>query len=106
VGRANASTNGGSEELKPGQELEVTLEGNATTGYLWDVSAIDETILRQVGAPRIIPAGSADGAGGQFVFRFAAVVAGQARLELVYRRPWEKDVAPADTFAIQVKVTG
>jgi len=106
VVRIDASSEDGSVELMPGQELELTLEGNATTGYLWEVNAVDAAVLRPLGAPRINPAGDADGAGGQFIFRFAAVAAGQARLELIYHRPWEKDMAPSDSFAVQVNVTG
>jgi predicted secreted protein len=104
--RIDSSYNGGSVELQPGQELEVTLEGNATTGYLWEIGSVDATILRPVGVPQINPSSDADGAGGWFVFRFAGVAPGATKLELVYHRPWEKDVPPSETFSVRVVVKG
>jgi len=44
------------------------------------------------------------GLGGQVRFIFNATKAGSTTLELVYHRPWETNVAPLQTFTIQVTV--
>ncbi|MEQ1558122.1 MAG: protease inhibitor I42 family protein [Methyloglobulus sp.] len=35
-------------ELKVGDDLEVVLAGNPTTGYVWEVSSLDSTILKLI----------------------------------------------------------
>ena len=44
-----AAVNGSQVELASGQELEVTLESNPTTGYSWEVVEVDKAVLIQVG---------------------------------------------------------
>jgi inhibitor of cysteine peptidase len=104
IGRAE---NGGTVELKIGETLMVSLDSNITTGYSWEIAESDESILKLKGEPEYVEPKSDPqlvGAGGTQVFRFEALKAGQATLTLVYRRPWEKDVAPADTYSLTVTV--
>ncbi len=89
--------------LRPGEEVSVTLQGNPTTGFTWEVAASDSAILAAQGEPEYIPRSNLMGAPGTFIFRFKAVQKGAATLRLVYRRPWEKE-APADTFGVRVVV--
>ena len=92
-------------QLKKGQSLVVTLEGNPTTGYSWEVTEpLDEQVLRQVGEPEFKAESDLVGAGGVQILRFEAVNAGKFTLKLVYRRSWEKDVEPLETYSIQVVV--
>ena len=102
--KLDATANDRQVELKKGQTLVITLESNPTTGYRWEVVEPDEPILRQMGEPEFKSESEAVGAGGTETFRFEAVNAGQAALELVYRRPWEEDVEPLETFSLQVVV--
>jgi len=44
------------------------------------------------------------GQGGLETWRFEGVAPGRARIELVYVRPWETDVAPARVAAYSVEV--
>jgi len=102
-----AEDDGSEVELAAGQVLEVTLESNPTTGYGWEVSEVDGAVLAQVGeaefqeAPR--EGEPVVGAGGVQTFRFTASP-GETTLTLVYRRAWEKDVDPLETFTVQVTV--
>jgi inhibitor of cysteine peptidase len=92
-------------QLKKGQTLLVTLEGNPTTGYSWEVAEpLDEQVLRLTGEPEFKAESDLVGAGGVQILRFEAVNTGTMTLKLVYHRPWEKDVDPLETYSLQVVV--
>jgi inhibitor of cysteine peptidase len=97
-----ASDNGSKVELATGQILVITLESNPTTGYSWQVVDSGGAMLQQVGEAEFQPQSDLMGASGVEVLRFEAITTGQAKIELAYQRPWEKDVAPLETFSIQV----
>ena len=106
----NVSISDNSEqiELEQGQILVVTLESNPSTGYSWELIEDPNSILEQVGDVEFKPVEQTDppmvGAGGWEIFRFKAVSTGQMTLNLVYRRSWETDAEPANTFSIDVVV--
>ena len=103
--KASIGDDGREMQLKKGQTLVVTLEANPTTGYSWEVAEpLDEQVLRQAGEPEFKPESDLAGAGGVRILRFEAVNAGQTALKLVYHRPWEKEVEPAETFSVEVTV--
>lgn len=95
---------GRSIELRVGDKLEVTLPGNPTTGFQWEVEAGDEAILRQIGEPEFEPSSSAVGSAGKVTLRFEAVGAGQMGLKLIYHRTFEQTTPPAQTFEVTVVV--
>ena len=99
----DANDNGSQVELKTGQTLVISLEGNPTTGYTWEVDKVDEGVLRQVGEAEFEPESDAVGAGGVQILHFEPVSSGQTSLDLVYHRSWE-DEQPQETFSIQVTV--
>ena len=84
--------------------LVVSLEGNPTSGYTWDVAEMDEGVLRQVGETEFKPESGAIGSGGVQTLRFETVNSGQTTLKFVYHRSWEADEEPSETFTIQVVV--
>lgn len=101
---------GGVSELRVGQVLEVELIGNASTGYEWQLVEDGSPVIE-----RITPAASAAkadkppdsqvvGAPSTSHWRFKATQPGQTVLRLVYRRPWEKDVPPAQTADYSIRV--
>lgn len=98
------SDNGRQLEMTKGQDLTITLEGNPTTGYGWEVAEVDKSILRQTAEIEYKPVSDLVGAPSRATVRFEAVGAGQSLLELVYRRPWEEGVEPIDSFSVQVNV--
>jgi predicted secreted protein len=99
------SDSGAPVSIKAGQTLAVRLDSNPSTGYVWQVRQADGAVLILQGDPQYIaPADAPPGAGGVQVFRFTAATAGQSTLTLVYRRPFEPDAAPAQTFSVQVTV--
>ena len=100
----DADDNGNQVELKTGQTLVISLEGNPTTGYTWQVAELDEAVLRQVGEMEFEPDTGNVGAGGLQTLRFETVNSGKTSLDLVYHRSWEEDEQPVDTFYVQVVV--
>jgi inhibitor of cysteine peptidase len=96
---------GKSIDLKHGDEIEIKLEGNITTGYAWEASDYDNTVLEMVGEePEYKSDSSLVGAGGMFTFRFRARAAGSTTLNLIYYRSFEPDVPPIETFDVTVNV--
>jgi inhibitor of cysteine peptidase len=91
-------------ELSKGHTLDVSLASNPTTGYRWEAKDLDEEILRQIGEPEFEPQSKLVGAPGVEVLRFQAVDAGRTTLNLVYRRSWETDVEPLETYSVEVLV--
>ena len=91
--------------LDRGQTLVVTLEANVTTGYRWEVANGSAPVLATLGTPDYtVPVSAQPGAAGDMTFRFRGDATGTTTLELVYRRPFEPDVAPAKTLRYDVTV--
>jgi inhibitor of cysteine peptidase len=91
-------------ELRAGDSLEVTLVGNPTTGYMWEVGSVDAAVLTQVGEPEFKADSDLIGSPGTITLRFEAVAPGQTDLQLIYHRPWEEGVAPLETFEAMIVV--
>jgi predicted secreted protein len=99
-----STENGGLASLNAGQQFEVVLEGNASTGFVWQAQNLDAAYLVQVGEPKF----SSDnpdlvGSGGTQTLTFKTLKAGTTQLTLVYLRPWET-VPPANTFSVILKI--
>ena len=100
----NETNSGSNITLRTGGTFTVSLEGNPTTGYAWEVVECDEQVLKLTGEDYV---SSSDkiGAGGIKMFTLTAANPGTTALKLVYRRSWEKDVEPLRTFVANVRVT-
>jgi inhibitor of cysteine peptidase len=95
----------GQFDVVVGEEFSLTLASNATTGYHWELAEpLNEAIVKLVGSQYQAPNTNLLGAGGQEVWTFRAVGAGQTTINLKYVRPWEKDMPPAETASYTVSV--
>ena len=95
----------GKVKLARGDTLEVRLPSNRTTGFSWQVAKIEKERLKAQGKPVYErPKKPLPGAGGVEVFRFTAEAAGKSELELIYKRPFEKDKPPAKTYKLTVEI--
>ncbi|MCW3135098.1 MAG: protease inhibitor I42 family protein [Methanophagales archaeon] len=98
----NATDNNTTINATIGEFLVVTLEANPTTGYTWEVEELNEQVLQQIGDIAFVPESNLIGAGGIQIATFEVVGPGNATINMVYHRPWETDVEPADTFTLNV----
>lgn len=99
------SDNRSSIKMATGDNLEIALDGNPTTGYVWEKVEGDNAILPGQGDYKYTPAEpSLVGSGGKFAFTFLGAAAGKTRLYFIYHRTFEKNVAPAKSFEIMVTV--
>ena len=90
-------------DFRRGQTLEIELEANATTGYIWELAdPANKDVLRQIGKYRYIHKSRLIGAGGIQIYRFEGLRKGQTKLVFEYRRPWEKGREPAEKRVIRV----
>src|SRR5262249_41644708 len=87
--------------LDKGGKVDLVLKANPTTGYRWQIVRNNPEQLKRLGKSTFDrPKGGAIGAGGTQTFRFQAEEPGASDLELVYRRPFEKEAKPAKTFKV------
>ena len=91
-------------ELKIGDTLVISLEGNITTGYSWIPAPQEPGLLEQVGDIEVTPVSDAVGAPGMIVLKFKAIEKRQTVLHLDYKRSWEEGVPLEKTFEVTVVV--
>ena len=96
--------NGRSISIVVGETVSITLAGNPTTGYTWELADIDRAVLAPDPEPAFTADSSLTGAGGKFTFRFFALKTGSSAVKLSYRRPWEKDVPPLRSVELTLTV--
>jgi len=102
----NWKDSGSTFKMHSGDNLEIVLKANPTTGYGWEIASFDSTILKNTGteykADRV-PSGIV-GSGGKSIHRFKVRKTGKTFLKLIYRRPFEKNVPPIETFELTIVV--
>ncbi len=90
--------------LVVGEQLEVAVAENATTGFAWradtDASAVVQIVDNRFEAPGT----NAVGAAGVRRLVVAAREAGEAVLTLELRRPWETDQPPGRRVTVSITV--
>jgi predicted secreted protein len=99
------SSNGDVVVVIVGQSLELSLESNPSTGYLWQYfpefaggGVLEETGHEYRGESNLI------GASGREYWSFKVIGTGNAAISLGYMRPWESRL-PEKTFTVDIKVT-
>jgi inhibitor of cysteine peptidase len=98
-------TNGGTVELLVGDQVEISLPGNATTGYVWTLDQVDKKILEPQGDPEYKVQGEGVGVGGKYIFRLKALAVGETSVEMEYRQPFGTgEIPPEKKFNILVRV--
>ena len=104
VHRLDAGDDGAVVEAEVGERVSLELEGNPTTGYAWQVTAIDPAVLAPAGEPDYQSSSDAEGAGGLYTFYFDVVGAGETEVVLQYFPSWEEPTDTAGRFAFTLRV--
>jgi inhibitor of cysteine peptidase len=95
--------NGSDIFLAQGEVLQVRLPSNPSTGYTWMIAGNAPSVLRPAGEAKFDPpAKPLPGAPGTQTFEFRVIGGGGVFLDLVYRRPSEKDAPPARRWGVFV----
>ena len=88
-------------ELPVGEIFNISLPENPTTGFQWS--------LVSHGEPACIlldnsfeTAADPPGRGGSHSWRFQVAQVGHGSIELIYRRSWELEKAPARSFVLHI----
>jgi len=92
--------------MTAGDTLTITLESNITTGYSWNENSNigDNTVIQQTDHKYQPPAVTIPGAGGNEIWNLKALKVGKSTISMEYRRPFEPNAAPANTFTLTVIV--
>lgn len=86
--------------VRAGDSFSIVLPGNPSTGYGWTVETTETALVSPAGDVETYPLSNGPGAPARYAIRFRAAGSGQARLRLLYRRPWE-DRPPAQVASVR-----
>jgi inhibitor of cysteine peptidase len=92
-------------ETRVGEEFEIELESVPTSGFRWQVAALDAERLRLLADDEIVASTERIGGAAVHRFRFQALAPGEAELRLALSRPWESK-PPAEEREFRVTVHG
>ena len=90
--------------LNVGDTLILILNGNPSTGYTWDVGFYVHPVIEPAGEPEYQSDSNLVGAGGTYTFHFLATGEGEAKLAMIYHRPFDKDAPILKTCEVTVTV--
>ena len=96
--------NGKQVSIKAGTDFSLVLDGNPTTGYIWQIKSIDTSSVSQNGNYEYKSSSGLMGAPGKFTFKFKALNKSRSLLKLYYLRGWEKGIPPIDSFKVNIIV--
>jgi inhibitor of cysteine peptidase len=102
--KLDESSNGQEIELQAGQELEIRLPENPTTGFRWHLGSRGDPTCRLL--DDFYEADSdRPGSGGSHYWRFQAAQTGFGAIVFVYKRSWEREEKPVRRFALGTHVS-
>ncbi len=96
------SDHGSTISVQKGDTIQVSLEGNPTTGYTWEWVPVGADFLRMSGEPEYRSDGNLVGAAGKYTFTFDVTETGSGELHLIYHRTFEPDVPPLEDFSVSI----
>jgi len=93
--------------VKVGTTIQVSLAGNATTGYTWSTLPVHGNVLQNISPwsyePDVVSP-PLMGTGGTFNTTWLAVRPGTCRLSMIYSQPWSPTAHPTP-FVVTLQVT-
>jgi inhibitor of cysteine peptidase len=100
---AGEDMSGSEVSVKKGENVEIKLNGNASTGYSWVVKELDESILQSNGDPDYKADSILTGSGGTYIYSFKAIETGTTTIKMAYLRTFENN-PPVQEFELTVTV--
>lgn len=97
--------NGRTIAVASGQDVVVSLPGNPTTGYSWQVAVADSSVLQEARPVAYMPSGTLIGSGGTYTFQYRAAKSGRTDVTFTYSRSWETGTAPLKTYRLTIVVS-
>ena len=85
-------------------EVVISLNSNATTGYMWEIADINTQVISEKRKSDYLVQSQKLGAPGIQVFYFIATGAGYSDINFVYRRSWESDTPPLKKYSVKIQV--
>jgi inhibitor of cysteine peptidase len=95
-------SSGQTATVAPGDRLELRLDENPTTGFRWYIENDESGVLVLENDAFTHPQDGVSGAGGTRDLVFKVAKQGQTRLRASYRRSWEAQKPPQQTFELAV----
>ncbi len=99
-------------ELKVGEIYTLRLPGLGSAGYLWEyrITGSEQVVRMTAEGARQVPKAGGDeqmprSYSADILFHFYALEQGQVRIDLLLRRPWEKDTPPLREHTLEVSVS-
>lgn len=89
--------------MTSGDELIIHLGANPTTGFDWQDNSPQPSLLAEEDR-QYRPLSDAIGSPSELTIHYRASASGNTSLVLKYRRRWEIDVPPIDTFSIGIVI--
>ena len=91
-------------EVRQGNTISIRLAENPTTGYEWELGAINEQIIELQDSDFSTPPETGIGGGGTRTLTFKAQSPGTVKIQLKLRREWEPEDAAIDRFEVTIRV--
>jgi len=90
-------------DVRVGDQIQVTLLENATTGFRWAIDHYDDAVIEALGSEPLYTS-SRVGSGGQVTFTFQGKRAGTGEIVLKHWRHFEGDASVTTRFTVGVNV--
>jgi inhibitor of cysteine peptidase len=97
------SDNGKTIQAHVGDEIDIALDSNPTTGYRWEIEKSDATLLT-LKQSNFSASNSSAGSGGTQTLTFEAKSAGTINLQLKYWRSFVGDKSITRRFAVTIQI--
>jgi inhibitor of cysteine peptidase len=103
----DANQTSGTIETKVGKTFTVTLPANRTTGYSWQIGEFTPGIVKMISEDYTLAENTRGlvGAGGEQIWTFEAVNAGEVTIHFEYARPWEKNIPAIKKADYSITIT-
>lgn len=88
-----------------GEQIEIQLEENPTTGYRWKLHDGYDPVLSLVNSQFRVAGSGAIGSGGTRAFNLLANATGTAAIRFSLRQEWEGEKSATEHFSVNVRVS-